>query len=361
MKKKLERLGLSFLFTLIVFIIFAITGMLMITFGYLLMSIEGTDRLGFRRSIPVLMVSFPASAIVGSLVAFIFGRIPLKPVREIIDATNKLAAGDFSARITFPHNSVFRELRDSFNRMAQELSSIEVLRSDFVNNFSHEFKTPIVSIKGFAELLKMDALTLEERNEYLDIIVRESSRLATMATNVLNLSRVENQTIVTERKKYNLSEQIRRCILLMQTSWEQKQLDLDIDLQEVSLYGNEEMLSQVWVNLLDNAVKFSDIGGKIAVELRRTGEKAEVVVRDYGRGVSSEDLAHIFDKFYQGNSAHIMQGNGLGLTLARRIVQLHGGTIDCTSEPDHWTEFMVQLPLSSGDKERLSEENHKKV
>lgn len=351
MKKRLERLDLTFLFMLIVFIIFAITGTLMLLFGYLLMKLGFTDQLGFRRSFPVLAVSLPASAIVGSLVAFIFGRIPLKPVREIIDATNKLAAGDFSARISFSRTTVFRELRDSFNRMAQELNSIEVLRSDFVNNFSHEFKTPIVSIKGFAELLKMDALTPEERNEYLDIIVRESSRLATMATNVLNLSRVENQTILTERKRFNLSEQIRRCILLLQTSWEQKMLDLDIDLQEVYLYGNEEMMSQLWVNLLDNAVKFSETGSKISVELHQNGHRAEVAVRDYGRGITPEEIAHIFDKFYQGSTAHMAQGNGLGLTLARRIVQLHGGTIDCVSDPDQWTEFIVRLPMVPNDKE----------
>jgi len=345
LKKRWERLGLSFLFTLIIFAIFEITALLMLALVYLLMNLGVINRVLIRGSFPVLAVALPASAIVGSVVAFIFGRIPLRPIKELINATNKLAAGDFSARITFHRTSEFRELRDSFNRMAQELNSIEMLRNDFVNNFSHEFKTPIVSIKGFAELIKKEELPKEERNEYLDIIMRESSRLAAMATNVLNLSRVENQTILTERKRFNLSEQIRRCILLMQTGWESKDLDLNIDLQEINIYANEEMLSQVWLNLLDNAVKFSASGGRIDITLREAAGQAEVTVQDYGRGIPAEEIPHIFEKFYQRGSDHAAQGNGLGLTLVRRIVELHGGTVDCASEPARWTAFTVRLPM----------------
>lgn len=338
---------LSLLFSLMVFGIFIITSMIMVALGIAAMHFGLVDRLGIRRSFPIVLAVLPASAIVGTLVAYIFGRIPLRPIREIINATNKLATGDFSARLTFTRFPEFLALRDSFNRMAEELNSIEMLRSDFINNFSHEFKTPIVSIKGFAELLKADDLPKAERDEYMDIIIRESTRLATMATNVLNLSRVENQTIVADKKPYNLSEQIRRCILLLQSAWEHKNIQLEIDLEEVEICANEEMLSQVWVNLLDNAIKFSHEGGRIVFTLQKTDDIAEAVLRDYGPGIGEKDISHIFDKFYQADSSRAISGNGLGLTLAQKIVRLHGGDIVCESKPEHWTEFAVRLPLAS--------------
>jgi hypothetical protein len=158
--------------------------------------------------------------------------------------------------------------------MAEELGSLELLRTDFINNFSHEFKTPIVSIKGFAELLREGGLTPEENDEYLDIIIRESSRLSSMATNVLNLSRYENQSILTERTAFPLDEMVRRCVLLLQSAWENKALDMDVELEAITVRGDAEMLSQVWLNLLDNAVKFSPHGGLIAIRLRREGGEA---------------------------------------------------------------------------------------
>ena len=340
-----HNMRLSILFSLVVLAIFIVTSLIIVIIALTAMHFGLVDKLGLRRSFPIIVALIPASAVVGTLVTLIFGRIPLRPFRELIDAINHLAAGDFSARLTLGHMREFRELRDSFNRMAGELNGVELLRGDFVNNFSHEFKTPIVSIKGFAEILKNDDLPKEERDEYLDIIIRESARLATMATNVLNLSRVENQSIVADKKTYNLSEQIRRCILLLQSGWEQKNLQMDIDLEEVEINANEELLNQVWVNLLDNAIKFSSDGGKIVMELFRKGSTTEMVIRDYGLGVNEKDLEHIFDKFYQADASRAIPGNGLGLTLAQKIVQLHSGNITCTSKSGHWTEFTVNLPL----------------
>ena len=346
MKRWQHEMRLSMVFSLVVLIIFLITGIIMVGFAFAGMHMGLFDRLGLRKTFPVVLALLPASAIVGTVVALVFGRIPLRPFREMLGAFNKLAAGDFSARITVNHTPELRMLRDSFNRMAQELSSIEMLRSDFVNNFSHEFKTPIVSIKGFAELLKMEDLTAQERDVYLDIIIRESSRLATMATNVLNLSKIENQTIVTNRSRYDLTEQIRRCVLLLENAWENKRIDLEIDLEEITIFANEEMLSQIWLNLLDNAIKYSFEGGKISVTLHKIGNAAQATVRDYGRGIEEKDISRVFDKFYQSDTSHVMPGNGLGLTLARRIARLHGGDVTCASEPGHWTEFSVSLPLT---------------
>ncbi len=348
MHRKLNRLGLSLFFSMVVMTIFLITGLLVVLMGAAAMHFGLMDKFGLRMGFPVLISAMVSSAIVGTAVSMVFGRIPLRPIREVINATNKLAAGDFSVRIAVSHTPEFRELRDSFNRMAGELSSIEMLRSDFINNFSHEFKTPIVSIKGFAELLKLDDLPREERNEYLDIIIRESTRLSTMATNVLNLSKVENQTIVADKRTYDLSEQIRRCILLLQNSWEHRGIRFELELNELQVSANEEMMSQVWLNLIDNAVKFSRENGRVVVTLAEIAGNAVATVRDYGMGIPEKDLPHIFDKYYQSDESRAIPGNGLGLTLAKRIVELHGGSIACASKQNRWTEFTIRLPLAGG-------------
>ena len=343
-QRKLRRVGLSIFFSMMVMVIFLITGMLLVLIGALAIHFGLMEKFGLRMTFPVLISAMVASAMVGTAVSMVFGRIPLRPIHQVIDATNRLAAGDFSARINVTHTPELRELSDSFNRMATELSSIEVLRSDFINSFSHEFKTPIVSIKGFAELLKLDDLPREERNGYLDIIIRESTRLSTMATNVLNLSKVENQTIVADKKPYDLGEQIRRCILLLQNSWEHKGIRFEIELAEARVCANEEMMSQVWLNLIDNAIKFSRDNGRVVVTLAQIAGNAVATVRDYGMGVPEKDLPHIFDKYYQANESRAITGNGLGLTLAQRIVELHGGSIACASKENRWTEFTIRLP-----------------
>jgi len=348
MQRKHKRLGLGLFFSLMVMVLFLITGLLVALMGAAAIHFGLMERFGLRMAFPVLLSAVVSSAIVGTAVSMVFGRIPLRPIREVIDATNKLAAGDFSVRIGVNHTPELRVLRESFNRMAEELGSIEVLRSDFINNFSHEFKTPIVSIKGFAELLKLDDLPREERNDYLDIIIRESTRLSTMATNVLNLSKVENQTIVGDKHTYELGEQIRRCILMLQNSWEHKGIRLEPELAEVLVNANEEMMSQVWLNLIDNAIKFSREKGRIVVTLNAIAGNAVATVRDYGTGIPEKDLPHIFDKYYQSDETRAIPGNGLGLTLARRIVELHGGSIECASKQNRWTEFTMRLPLASG-------------
>ncbi len=345
MKRWLRGMGLSVFFSLVVLLIFVITGLIVFAIAYALLSLGVVDRLGLRNAFPIAVALLPASAIVGTFVALTFGRIPLKPMQAYITATNKLAAGDFSVRISRRYPAPFRELQESFNRMAEELGSIELLRSDFINNFSHEFKTPIVSIKGFAELLKEENLSPAERNEYLDIIIRESSRLASMATNVLNLSRIENQAIVTDRKQIDLSEQIRRCVLLMQNAWEAKNIDMEVDLDEITVNANGEMLSQIWLNLLDNAVKFTGEGGRVGVTLRREGNRAVASVRDDGPGIPPEDIDRVFDKFYHADAGGEAPGNGLGLTLARKIARLHGGDITCESRPGEGALMTVWLPL----------------
>jgi len=342
-----QRVGLPLLFSAIVFAILIISSVIIFLIGVLLIRVNAVNLLKVTKNEPIFSVILLLiiSVFVGTIVSFMMSRFPLKPVRRVIDATNRLAAGDFSTRLDLPGPSAFSELANSFNRMAEELGGIEMLRSDFVDNFSHEFKTPIVSIKGFAEELKHDDLSPEQRSEYLDIIISESSRLATLATNVLNFSRVEKQTILANRAKFDLTEQIRRCVLLFETKWDQRRLNLTVELDEISLFGDEELLSQVWLNLIDNAVKFTPEGGCVEIRLEKRWNKALFRIRDDGYGISEEALKHVFDKFYQGDASHSAQGNGLGLSIAKRIVALHGGSIACQSQESVGTEFTVELPL----------------
>ena len=342
-----QRFGLTALFSAIVFLILTITSVLIVVIGLLLVRVNAINIAKISRQEPMLPIFLLLiiSVVVGTVVSFMISRFPLKPLRRVIDATNRLAAGDFSVRLHLPGPSSFSELTASFNRMAEELGSIEMLRADFVDNFSHEFKTPIVSIKGFAEELKHDDLTPAQRNEYLDIIISESARLSQLATNVLNLSRVEKQTILASRARFDLTEQLRRSILLFESKWEQKRLTLNVDLEEVSLDGDEELLSQVWLNLIDNAVKFTPDGGCVDIRLRKSDTYAVFSISDDGYGIPQEAQRHIFDKFYQGDPSHASNGNGLGLSIARRVVLLHGGDIRCTSEEGAGAEFTVTLPL----------------
>ncbi|MBR3273483.1 MAG: HAMP domain-containing histidine kinase, partial [Clostridia bacterium] len=265
----------------------------------------------------------------------------------LVRAMQAVSRGDFSVRVDAEDvPGDMGELASSFNDMATELGGLELFRKDFINNFSHEFKTPIVSIRGFAKQLERDDLTDDQRREYLDIIVTESDRLANMASNVLLLSKLENQTIVTDREDYRLDEQLRRCVLLLEKQWSEKDLEPDIELEEITYRGNEEMMNHVWVNLLNNAIKFSPRGGLLTVRLGREGDAAVCAVGDQGSGMDADTRRRIFEKFYQGDTAHATEGNGLGLSLVKRIVDLCGGSVDVKSAPGEGSTFTVRLPLT---------------
>ena len=285
----------------------------------------------FWRPIPLLAV---LSAVVGAGLTLLLSRIPLKPIRDLIEAINQLADGNFKVRIHLDLNREFERLSESFNRMAQELENTELLRSDFINNFSHEFKTPIVSLRGFAKILKNDSLTKEERDEYLDIIISESNRLSQLSTNVLNLSKIEKMSILSDMESFDLSEEVRQSVLL-----------LFIDMDELEYHGNKALLNQVWINLIDNAIKFSPQNGKIKLKLHRKKDQVVFQILDNGCGMDEETKNHIFDRFYQGDSSHTAEGNGIGLTVVEKIVHLHKGQISVVSEAGIGTTFTVNLPI----------------
>lgn len=295
----------------------------------------------------ILLFMIFTSIIMGFLSAAATSRFSTGPINKLIQQTNRLGTGDFKTRLHFDQpfcrHATFKELENSFNKMATELEQTEMLRSDFINNFSHEFKTPIVSIAGFAKLLRRGNLTQTQQQEYLEVIETESLRLSKMATNVLNLTRVENLSILTDITTFNLSEQIRSCILLFENQWEQKSLDINIEFDEHMISANAELLKQIWINLLDNAVKFTPDGGKIHIKIMEQNDQISIAIRNTSEEISLEEQKKIFNKFYQSDESHSVEGNGIGLAIVKRVTELHHGGITVNSEHQH-TTFTVILP-----------------
>lgn len=302
----------------------------------------------FRLS-PLLMLisALVACTVIGSLLSVLVARRVYRPFQEMTRAMEKIAKGDFKVHLEEKADPVtdFGVLQRSFNHMAEELDGIELFRNDFINNFSHEFKTPIVSIRGFARQLQAGGLTEAEQREYISIIADEADRLTKMSTNILLLSKLENQQIVTDKTEFYLDEQIRSALLLLEKQWSAKELELDIDLDEVRYVFNEEMLLHIWLNLIGNAVKFTPACGTVTVTLRERNGCAVAVIRDTGCGMDADTVKHIFEKFFQGDASHNGEGNGIGLNIVGRILELCGGRIEVDSTPGMGSVFTVTLPM----------------
>ncbi len=337
-----KRLGLTLFFTFVVFTIMFLT--IAIAFaGMICLYRLGIIDENKSKHFPLFAFSI-ISLVIGIIVTIFGSHRPLRPFREIMDAFEKIAKGDYSARINLHGPVEFKHLNKSFNNMAEELASIEILRSDFINNFSHEFKTPIVSIRGFAKILKRDDLSVDERNEYLDIIISESERLTELASNVLNLSKIEQQTILTNKVHFNVSEQIRLVIAMLDLRWSDKHIDIFFDNNEFYVDGNKELLNQVWINILDNAIKFSPDYGSVDINIKSIGNNISITISDQGCGIDTDKINHIFDKFYQCETSHTQKGYGLGLSIAHKILVLHDGTISVKESNKNGTTFEIILP-----------------
>ncbi|WP_419561424.1 ATP-binding protein [Ruminococcus sp.] len=292
-----------------------------------------------------LIVGLVVSVIIGTCISAAVASKIVRPVREVKKAMHRVEKGDFSQRLEVTgFNGEIDELIESYNKMAQELGGIEMFRENFINSFSHEFKTPIVSIQGFAKQLKKENLSEEKKQEYIDIIISESKRLTNLSSNILMLSKLENQQIITDKTSFSLDEQIRNCILLLEKQWTAKDISFDIDMQEIQYTTNAEMLSQVWVNIIGNAIKFSPEGSSIRVKLFKEGDVITAEITDRGIGMDQQTISHIFERFYQGDRAHASEGNGLGLPLVKRIVELCNGNIRVESQYGKGTNFIVTLP-----------------
>ncbi|HHT20440.1 MAG TPA: HAMP domain-containing protein [Tissierellia bacterium] len=343
-----QHLSLTLLFSLIVILIF-LSVILLVGFSLFFLIRVGVLS-GFETgAIPassLIFIFMIASIVIGSVITLILSRYLMHPINRLLNIMARLASGDFTARIKLPkpwqNHSALKDLSESFNTMAQELQNTELLRNEFINNFSHEFKTPIVSIAGFTKLLRQEELT-QKQTEYVHIIEEESLRLSQMATNVLNLTKVESQSILTDITTFNLSEQLRGCILLLSSRWEKKDIDFSLDFPEYTITGNEDLLKHVWLNLIDNAIKFSPEESTIEVRIDESAGSTVVSVINPGDAIQPEHRSKIFNKFYQADESHATQGNGVGLAVVKKVVELHRGEVSVESS-DERTRFDVRLP-----------------
>ena len=352
MKKKPERkyrLSLALLFSGIVMIFLLVTSAIVAVVIFFLIS-HGTLQFGDKAlnfGSFILLLTLLSLGI-GTILAASTSRFSLKPINKILNAMNKLASGDYSARLSFkgPFGKIptVTEFTNSFNTMAEAFETNKVIHTDFINSFSHEFKTPIVSVAGFAKLLRREDLPKDKRDEYLQVIEEESLRLSQMATNVLNLSKVENQSALTDISEYNLSEQLRNCILVLESKWSKKNIQLSLLFDEYKISASEELLKQVWINLIDNAIKFSEYGGVVEISAERSSEGISVSVANTGDPIPEQSLDRVFEKFYQADTSHSTEGNGVGLAVVKKIVDLHGGTVKVKYQ-NGMNIFTVFLPV----------------
>ena len=307
----------------------------------------GLDRLFnvlFPWKVPLEIELVGVCLLVGILVTSQLSKYFFNPIKKLRFAMDQVADGDFSVRLEEKSTSKeIMEIYTGFNLMANELSSIEILQSDFVSNVSHEFKTPINAIEGYSTLLQGSENLDEDQKKYVDKILFNTQRLATLVGSILLLSKLENQQIPTNQTAYRLDEQIRQSLVALEPAWAKKDIELDVELDRVTYLGNEPMVRHVWDNLISNAVKFSPQGGTVKLRLSKKTRKLKFTVEDQGPGLSEEAQKHIFDKFYQEDSSHKQEGSGLGLSLAKRIVSIEKGQITAENIPEGGCRFTVTL------------------
>lgn len=346
-------------FPISIFFVFLFTLLLMsgIHFGIVVLGNEKLWPTGIQILLPVLYWGLVA----GGLTLFTkweINRHYEKPVRELREATEKVANGDFSVYVPPLHVPGQLDYLDAmimdFNKMVEELGSIETLKTDFFSNVSHEIKTPLAVIHNNAELLQKENLTQEQRREYTETILHATRRLSNLVMNMLKLNKLEKQVIKPAPKQFELCAQLSECALQFENSWEQKGITFEAELEDrVYISGDEALLALVWTNLISNAIKFTPSGGTVTLGQTSEADKVTVTVADTGCGMDPETIKHIFDKFYQGDTSHSTEGNGLGLALVRRILELSDGMITVKSTLGQGSIFTVQLPTASHREEAL--------
>lgn len=286
-----------------------------------------------------------SSIIVGIVILAVTGKWIIKPIKNISNAAKRVSKGEFDIELKKVRNDEIGELTENFNKMTKALGRLEYLQKDFISNVSHEFKSPIFVIQGYIKLLEDDNLSKEERQKYLKIIKEETDKLSLLSANSLRLSKLENQEKQMNKEKFSLDEQIRKCVLSLEPKWRSKNIEFDIKLKNTEICAEKELLEQVWINLIENAIKFSNENGKIFIKLKTQEQNVIISIKDEGIGIKKEKLERIFEKFYQADQAHSGEGSGLGLTIVNRIIILCNGNIDVKSELGKGTEFIITLPI----------------
>lgn len=298
----------------------------------------------------VIIVAAIASIVVGIVLSMLVNMYFFNPIKDLLDVTNRVAHGDFSAQLKEktkkngqPKTGEMAMLTHHFNVMVNELDKNKTLKSDFVSNISHEFKTPLANIKGHAELIK-NCSDKARVCEYCDDIIAAVSDLTTLTSNILRLSKLENHSIL-QPNDFRLDEQIRQTIIMLESKWSEKNVNLNIDLDEITIFYDESLFAQVWQNLISNAIKFTDNDGEINILLKKYDEEAVFTIRDNGIGMNDEVKGHIFEKFYQGDTSHAQEGNGLGLALVKKILDNSHCAIDVESKEGEGSIFTVHIPI----------------
>lgn len=342
-KTKIKKYGLHLYFIIVfllslagIAVLFSVVSALLYHFFHL--SLE----------LPTLVSCIIMSDILAGVVTVLLSRKIFSPITALSRVMNEVAHGDFAVRLE--QDSDVEEINDlykNFNLMVTELSATETLQTDFVSNVSHEFKTPINAIEGYTMLLQGDGSLSEEQTEYAEKILFNTKRLSGLVSNILLLSKIDNQAIPSKRERFRLDEQIRQAIVFLEPRWLEKDIEFEADLDEISYLGNEQLLMHVWTNLIENAVKFTPPGGSIIINLKFSEQNVLVSVQDSGSGIADENKNRIFDKFYQADSSHKNEGNGLGLALAKQIVALHKGHIEVENCKPSGCKFTVILPITA--------------
>lgn len=356
-KKSIQKnLLLSFLIAIVISIIVSIIGYQLFVKNRAVEKLEGLnvyDTEMLEEVSEIIKVCFALIAcnaiFLSAFSIWIISKKMVQPIKKITEATKKVASGYFNIELETVRQDEIGELTNNFNQMVKDLASTENLQKEFIDNVSHEIKTPISSIQGFAKLLKDENVSKEEKMEYSQIIIEESDRLLNISNNMLKLSKLQNQNKILKREQIDIAEQIRRTISLLEPKWSNKEIAFNISMEEKYFYGDEDLIFQVWVNLIDNAIKFSKEHGKIEILLKENNENIVVEIKDNGMGMSEEDKKRIFTRFYQIDKSHSEEGCGLGLAIVKRIIELSNGTIKIISEENKGTTMIVKLPIEKNN------------
>ncbi|MEH7076286.1 HAMP domain-containing sensor histidine kinase [Neobacillus drentensis] len=295
----------------------------------------------------LMFLSFFLCVALGSILLYTAMRKITEPIIRISDAAKAVSKGDFSIKVIQQSDDEIGTLAKNFNLMTEELNNMEYLRKDFISSVSHEFKTPIASIKGFAELLQNKNLSDEDFRTYTNIIIEETKRLSHLSSNMMRLSKLDNQRIPESVKTFSLDEQIRKTLVLLEENWTSKNLTLEIDLDQISYTGDEALIQHIWLNLIENAIKFSKEEGQIFINAKKFTNHIYVEIKDEGIGISNQNQARIFEKFFQADHSHSKEGSGLGLAIVKKIVEICGGEIQFASGLGRGTTFKVHLPVEN--------------
>jgi len=291
-----------------------------------------------------LTIMFFISLAFGTLLSVAITRSLVKPIEQLKDATYKISKGNFDIEIPPSNNSTFDKLINNFNRMVKELKSIETLKSSFVSDVSHDFKTPLSIVQSYSKILRRPNLSKETREKYEQILDNNIQKLINLTTNILSLSKLENQQIVLNKEKFLIDEQIRQCIVALEPEWSKKNIDFELNLEKTEFCWSKSLMESVWSNLISNAIKYSNNKDKITITTQSEDDKIVVIISDTGIGMDSETQKHIFKKFYRGDSSRSASGSGLGLSIVNKVVNLCKGTITVESEIKKGSTFTVILP-----------------